>query len=869
VTKQERQVLAKAWFALALILLTIIALLCLASSAPAQSCTVSNYSVTLSGNLRGANGIPTKNSTLTLTPSQLGFIPACGINLPTTNTCATSTDGSVVGIPNPLTPTINTTSAGGSLAGGVYYTVYEWYDAAAHVTLASPETVTTLSITESLVVNPPSSGIPSNAVGMDVFIGTTSGGETLQGQTTGSASYVQSSALTSGASPASTNSTLCQVVANDAVFPTGTGYNVGMVDSNGNQIPNFPMQWQLMGPGTTINLSNGIPYYHGVVNFPAIILAQPANHGTQSISGPLSLGGYGLLNVGQITGAITINSTPYLIATGGELGAQLSAAVTAGYTNIELAPSASYTMTTVANLASGGVGVFIDCKGSTITATYSLGDLIRWDNTAAWTQLHSEYIQPLTGIANCKFTPTSTPNANTTMRVGYVGAISNFVAENISVSYGGAFELVGPSIVGRYTSVHVMDPTTPNVWQFTTGTGASGWFGPNGNQIADPWCEGVTGSIYAGQAETCFEVDGGQVNIADGYLEAFTTGVHVNGGSVTVHHMTANTRAFPGTIFLVDSGTLTIDGINSQMGGDTAGDNMYFMKYNATGFPANPPLGISNIDWNVTSYPGTSTFVLASQPMILNVGGRNGVILTGAQTGIMFATTGSGVFYESTVTGLSVDQGSSAAGIFSSGSGTIFGDSTIAANTFLRMSGFVGLGQGTNIVGNTFVGNPTITYTSSSATALTGNVFDGTPTVGGSSVFCFSNVGYTCALVIPGLIVNGGSQMTGNQGTGALLQHSTGSTTTSDIVSFDSNGNAVDSGYSMASPPAAGYGSTTPEPVFGTSVSAGTAKWTSGSGAPGGSCTVGSLYSNTSAGSTSTILYLCQPANTWNAVTVP
>ncbi len=264
-----------------------------------QAC-VTNSMVTLTGNLRGSNGIPAKNYVMTLAPSQQGYIAGCGVNLPTGFQCGTSTDGSVVGIPNPLTPTVNTTSGGGFLTSGVYYTVYEFYDAAGHVTLPSPETRLTLSVTESLVVNPPASGMPSNAVGIDVFIGTSSGAETLQGQTTGTAAFVQSTALTSGASPASTNTTLCQVTANDSVWPVGTGYNVNLVDSQGNPVPQYPMQWQLLGAGTTYNLSNGLPYYHGIVFYPVPILAQPANHGTQSISGSLNLGGYNLLNAGKV-----------------------------------------------------------------------------------------------------------------------------------------------------------------------------------------------------------------------------------------------------------------------------------------------------------------------------------------------------------------------------------------------------------------------------------------------------------------------------------------------------------------------------------------------------------------------------------------
>lgn len=48
------------------------------------------------------------------------------------------------------------------------------------------------------------------------------------------------------------------------------------------------------------------------------------------------------------------------------------------------------------------------------------------------------------------------------------------------------------------------------------------------------------------------------------------------------------------------------------------------------------------------------------------------------------------------------------------------------------------------------------------------------------------------------LVVNGGSTVTDNQGTGAKVQHSTGATTNGDAVIFDASGDTVDSG----SPPA-------------------------------------------------------------------
>jgi hypothetical protein len=90
--------------------------------------------------------------------------------------------------------------------------------------------------------------------------------------------------------PPTTNQTACRVVCNDAGWPTGTGYNVSLVDASGNALFNYPEMWQFLGPGSVFNLSNGIPYYHGQVTYPVPVLTVPYNHNVQSISSPLSLG---------------------------------------------------------------------------------------------------------------------------------------------------------------------------------------------------------------------------------------------------------------------------------------------------------------------------------------------------------------------------------------------------------------------------------------------------------------------------------------------------------------------------------------------------------------------------------------------------
>ena len=241
-------------------------------------------------------------------------------------TCATSSDGSVVGIGNPLVKSVVGAMPGsGTLPAGKYYVTFTFYDFTGKETLKAPETLTQLTGTGRLSVAVPVNGIPTGAAGMRVYIGAASGTETLQGQTAGSANFLQSIPLLAGAALPATNTTACGIVANDALWPTGTGYNVALTDSSGNSLPGYPMMWQLMGPGTTINLSSGLPYYNGIVMFPTPILASPLNHGTQSISGPLNLGVYGL-TAGSVTSAAVNGTLSANAFYTGDMGAAINAA---------------------------------------------------------------------------------------------------------------------------------------------------------------------------------------------------------------------------------------------------------------------------------------------------------------------------------------------------------------------------------------------------------------------------------------------------------------------------------------------------------------------------------------------------------------
>lgn len=274
--------------------------LCLLIATVANAQYVSPY-IAVQGTLTTSSGLAAQNSTLTFSPSQVMFVAGTSLIVQESQ-CGTDMSGSVVGIGNPVTgPRVNAQNTG-TLIPGNYYVRYTWYDQFGIQTLASPEVAVQLTHTGELQVLPPVGTGPPQATGLDIYIGTTPGGETYQGQTTSlTAQYTQATNLsTTGNAPPIRNLTVCRVVANDAGFPTGTGYNVSLLDASGNTLFSYPEMWQFFGPGSTYNLSSGIPYYHGEVTYPIPILTIPFNHNPQSISGALSLSGYNLYSVGAI-----------------------------------------------------------------------------------------------------------------------------------------------------------------------------------------------------------------------------------------------------------------------------------------------------------------------------------------------------------------------------------------------------------------------------------------------------------------------------------------------------------------------------------------------------------------------------------------
>ena len=262
----------------------------------------SAYGGTVTGTLLGPSGLPIKNGRLTFGLQQAGLIVGSGSVVPTTASCYTSSDGSVVGMPNPLTlPSTSITYGSGTMAAGIYYVVFTFYDNAGNRTLPSPELQVQLTGTGSLIIAPPAT-FPANAAGITAFVGTVSGAETGQGNTVGPTQVFnqnETPVTTSTALPSS-NTTPCSIAFNDTIIPY-SGYNVSLLSSSGNAYPGWPQAWQLNGGlNGTVNISNGAPLWNGTVIYPQPIMSQPLNHGPQSISGLVNMTGYNLLNVGAL-----------------------------------------------------------------------------------------------------------------------------------------------------------------------------------------------------------------------------------------------------------------------------------------------------------------------------------------------------------------------------------------------------------------------------------------------------------------------------------------------------------------------------------------------------------------------------------------
>lgn len=276
----------------------------------------SSFAGTVTGILQSPGGLPVSDGVLSFRLRQAGIEIGTGAVVPVTTNCFTSTDGSVVGLPNPQSTDVSSIRYGsGTLPEGDYYVRTTFYSGTQE-TLPSPEVRVQLTGAGTLVVSPPPSW-PSGAAGMRVYIGTSPGDEELQGQTmSSSAAFSQGTSLAIGAAPPVTNDSSCSIAFNDTIIPY-TGYDVSLLSSTGAAYPGWPQAWQLNGGlNGVVSVSQGAPLWNGVVIYPQPIVAQPLDHGPQSISGSLDLSGYNLANAGRIGVGTSTPSWPVDVENG-------------------------------------------------------------------------------------------------------------------------------------------------------------------------------------------------------------------------------------------------------------------------------------------------------------------------------------------------------------------------------------------------------------------------------------------------------------------------------------------------------------------------------------------------------------------------
>lgn len=264
---------------------------------------------TVTGKVVTGGGSGIANGTVSFTPSQAGYITGVGALTQTPNYCYTSTDGSIVGLPNPLVlPSGSTNYGAGTLPAATYYVVIGYW-VSTTVTLYSPEYTVVMTSTGTLTINAPALQ-PTGATGYKVYISTTSGTETLQGTVTGWGSYAQATNIAAGAALPSSNTTVCSFSFNDTIIPSYTTYFTDIVDALANHVPGFPQNFYFSG--STVALDTMTPAANLVAKFPTAIIASPSGNASQSINGPLTLNGFNM-TAGRFVSTIAIGTAPLVV----------------------------------------------------------------------------------------------------------------------------------------------------------------------------------------------------------------------------------------------------------------------------------------------------------------------------------------------------------------------------------------------------------------------------------------------------------------------------------------------------------------------------------------------------------------------------
>lgn len=237
------------------------------------------------------------NATLTFTLNQAATVPGNFAIVPESVSCATSLDGSVVGIGNPTElPSAQALTGSGTLPAGTYFIEISLSGSSGE-TLVSPEAVLVLTAPGAIVVHPPAQ--PAAATNWKVYLGTSSGGEMLQGTGNFGANFTQGSPLAIGTVPVANNSTICSLVFNDATVPAPTYYHVTLTDAQQNLVAGYPQNWYLSG--NNVNVNEVVPLTtNPAVLFPSPVLVNPATAQPQSVHSALDLNQYPVENTSNL-----------------------------------------------------------------------------------------------------------------------------------------------------------------------------------------------------------------------------------------------------------------------------------------------------------------------------------------------------------------------------------------------------------------------------------------------------------------------------------------------------------------------------------------------------------------------------------------
>lgn len=261
---------------------------------------------TVSGAISLPNtAIKLQNGTLTFTLNQSAIVAGSFAVAPVTVNCYTSTNGAIVGLPNPLVAVTATAQAAAGSLSGTYSVKITYYG-------SGIETLS--SVTRSVLVTGPNNSIlvtaptvhPTGATGYKVYASLTAGSELLQATTSGWGTTTINT-LASGAALPSSNTSICSLVFNDAFIPFGTKYRVNLVSATGSQIAGFPQDWYLAG--SSWDVTNGYPIAPSNIQtrFPTPILQNPSSNALQSVASPVTLNGYSLTAGALVLGN---NSSP-------------------------------------------------------------------------------------------------------------------------------------------------------------------------------------------------------------------------------------------------------------------------------------------------------------------------------------------------------------------------------------------------------------------------------------------------------------------------------------------------------------------------------------------------------------------------------